>query len=300
VRYLAVVIAASVACVASCDSEEKPELPELELRKRRGGRERVEPTVTGTVSESAPPPTLKEMVDRGTHWRFTTANGPVHVWIPEGYNPRRADTIVYVHGWYVNADSAWKNYNLATQFAASAINAMFVVCEAPSGPQDRVYWTKLSALLETVEQNVDVESPHRRVVAVGHSGAWRTLVSWLDDPNLDTIVLVDAVYAEIEKFKQWILADERRRMINIGDGTKKMTDRMHADLAETVVLDGFPSLEEGIPRTAIRARILYIRSNLGHFPLVTNGIALPMILRTLRTRRLMREPLADILERTGE
>jgi hypothetical protein len=62
------------------------------------------------------------------------------------------------------------------------------------------------------------------------------------------------------------------------------------------VLEQFPSLDEGIPRKAARARILYIKSNLGHFPLVTGGIALPMILRTLRAKRLVREPLAEILQ----
>ena len=59
------------------------------------------------------------------------------------------------------------------------------------------------------------------------------------------------------------------------------------------------TLEEGIPKSAARARILHIKSSLGHFPLVTGGIALPMVLRTLRAKRLVREPLAEILDRTG-
>ena len=39
-----------------------------------------------------------------------------------------------------------------------------------------------------------------------------------------------------------------------------------------------------------------LAKNLGHFPLVTGGIALPMILRTLRAKRLVREPLSEILQ----
>jgi hypothetical protein len=62
------------------------------------------------------------------------------------------------------------------------------------------------------------------------------------------------------------------------------------------VLDHFPTLEEGMPKTARKARILYIKSDLGHFPLVTGGIAIPMILRTLRAKQLLREPLAELIE----
>jgi len=89
---------------------------------------------------------------------------------------------------------------------------------------------------------------------------------------------------------------DRHRLIDIGDDTRAWTDKLHGSLPETYVLDKFPSLEEGIPREARRARILYIKSTLGHFPLVTNGIALPMILRTLRAKRLVREPLSEILQ----
>lgn len=34
---------------------------------------------------------------------------------------------------------------------------------------------------------------------------------------------------------------------------------------------------------------------IGHFPLVTAGVALPMVLRTLTRRRLLDIPLAEIL-----
>jgi hypothetical protein len=61
-------------------------------------------------------------------------------------------------------------------------------------------------------------------------------------------------------------------------------------------LNEFPTVEDGIPREAARARILYIKSSLGHMPLVSNGFALPMILRTLRAKRLVRVPLAELLE----
>ena len=40
-----------------------------------------------------------------------------------------------------------------------------------------------------------------------------------------------------------------------------------------------------------------VKSSLGHMPLVTSGYSLPLILRMLRARRLVREPVAEILEK---
>jgi len=266
------------------------------MRRVRPAPEPVETSVSGTSREKAPPPTLSELVEGGRHWRFTTEHGPVHVWIPKGYDAKRAETIVYVHGYYVHVDDAWRNYKLETQFAGSAINAMFIAPEAPSTFGEPVAWESLAALLDSVERGIGQPWPKRRIVAIGHSAAFRTLLGWLDEPLIDTLVLVDAAYGEIEQYKDWLLASDHHRLIDIGDDTREWTDKLHADLPQTVVLDSFPSLEEGIPRSAARARILYIKSSLGHFPLVTGGVALPMILRTLRAKRLVREPLAEILD----
>lgn len=290
--YLAVVCIAAALIGCETDDARTPR-----MRGRPLPRESVGVSVEGTTREAdPPPPTLDEMVASGRHWRFVTKHGPVHVWVPRGYDARRAETVVYVHGFFSHVDDAWKNYNLATQFASSAINAMFIVPEAPASGREPVAWMSLAELLDTVAANVDEKLPRRRVVTIGHSGAWRTLLGWLDEPQLDTVVLVDAAYGEIEQYKKWILASPEHRLIDVGDDTREWTDRLHAELPESVVLDDFPSLQEGIPRSAAKARILYIRSNVGHFPLVTNGVALPMILRTLRAKRLVRVPLAEILD----
>jgi hypothetical protein len=287
----------ALACLAACNSGESGEAAKID--RVQGGRERVGTSFESTSSEAAPPPTLHEMVERGKHWRIATKHGPVHVWIPEGYKRKKAETIVYVHGFYVDVDGAWNGYQLPTQFAGSGINAMFIACEAPSGGHQNVFWPSLGPLLDEVERAIGKKTPRRRIVAIGHSGAWKTLVGWLDEPMLDTVVLLDAVYSEVDAFKAWILGDDKRRLINVSDGTRKLAEQLHADLPDTVVLDSFPTLQQGIPKSAARARILHIKSSLGHFPLVTGGIALPMVLRTLRAKRLVRAPLAEILDRTG-
>jgi hypothetical protein len=291
-RPIALLVVSLLACKS--DRAQRPR-----VGKSLSAVEELVMSSRGTASESPPPPpkvTLSELVEGGRHTRIMTAHGPVHVWTPRGYDRRRAQTILYVHGYYVHVDQAWSAYKLETQFASSAINALFIACEAPASAEEPLSWDSLAALLETVEKAVGEPLP-RRIVTMGHSGAHRTLRAWLADPAIDTVVLVDAAYGEIDEYKDWILGDPHRRLIDVGDDTRAWTDKLHADLPETVVLEEFPTLADGIPREAQRARILYIKSSLGHMPLVTSGYSLPMILRMLRARRLVREPLAEILEK---
>src|SRR5690606_15431627 len=110
-----------LAALLGCTTEDPASAPNVAVRDKR---ERVAPSFERTVTETEPPKTLTELVEHGRHWRLTTKNGAIHVWIPDGYTRRRAETIIYVHGYYVNADQAWRNYSLAKQFAASAINAV--------------------------------------------------------------------------------------------------------------------------------------------------------------------------------
>jgi hypothetical protein len=252
--------------------------------------------------ETVPPPrvTTTELVAQGTHWRLVTPKGPVHVWIPGGYKRRRAETVIYVHGYYTNVDGAWKNHNLATQFASAGINAVFIACEAPASNSEAVKWTTLEPLLAAVEKGIAQKLPRRRLVAIGHSGAYRTLDKWLAEPLLDTVVLLDAAYGELASYRDWVLGKRGRRLIDVGDGTKAATDKLHATLPQSLILDKFPSIEEELPDEARRAKILYIRSTLGHFELVTGGEALPMLLRTLRAKRLLDVPLADLLAPEGD
>lgn len=290
-----------IVLVAACDSKAPRQ------RKAKivvpAGSPGVAMSSSSTTNEEVPPApvTVDELVEGGRHWRLATVNGGVHVWIPRGYNFKRADAVVYVHGYYTNVDQAWNDHGLEAQFAVSTINAMFIACEAPTGPAQPVRWQSIAALLDTVERGIGQPPPRRRIVAIGHSGAYRTILDWLDEPLLDTVVLLDAAYGEIEAYRTWVLAANKNRLIDVGDNTtKKWTEQLHALLPETLILDGFPSVEDEIPRSARQAKIVYIRSNLGHLPLVTGGIALPMVLRTLRAKRLLDVPLADLLETAND
>ena len=247
------------------------------------------PTIQAVVHEEVPPLSIPEQVAAGRHWRLASPRGPIHVWAPHGYHAATAVTVIYVHGYYTEVDGAWYGHRLPEQFAHAGINALFIAASAPSWTTRPVAWPSLGALLDTVARKIELPMPRRSVIAVGHSGAHRTLERWLDSPRLDTVVLIDAAYGDIWAYRRWLIASPHHRLINIGDNTIARTDLLHRALPSSVVLDPFPV--GGIPEEARVARILYIRSELGHMPLVTGGIALPTVLRALRAKRVLTAPI---------
>ncbi len=254
----------------------------------------VRPGIGGGAAATVHP--LTTAVAAGSHLRLETAHGPVHVWRPAGYHPDGAATVIYVHGYYTDVDTAWKNHQLPEQFALSAINAVFIACEAPRGSRGAVSWTSVGELLATVAHDAAIPRPTGPVIAAGHSGAFRTLIPWLDEPWLDQVVLVDALYAEIAPFRAWLDAAPRHRLIDVGQDTVRWGDELARDLVAAgepvVYLERFPEEERLWPTAARTARVLAIRSQYFHMPLVTGGTALPMLLRLLPVEVLASAPWA--------
>lgn len=237
---------------------------------------RAAPTLTPPLPPRIEPDdqVLEDMARAGRHWRIETDHGPVHVWVPENYDPATAATIVFVHGYHVDVDQAWHDYRLDQQFALSGDNAMFIAPLSPREKWSSITWPSLNALLATVKANVNVEMPTKRLVIAGHSGAYRTLAIWLANEKLDTVVLLDAVYGEYS-FMPWVRESPAHRLVNIAFETDRFSDWMHRWLPSTVRVIGLP--EEGFPA----ARILYAKTTVGHYPLVTDGVALPLALRAI-------------------
>jgi hypothetical protein len=229
------------------------------------------------------PPTPYELATAGRSWRIETRRGPVHVWVPDGYDARTAAIVVYVHGYFVDVDEAWRDQRLPEQFAMSGANAMFVACGAPEGPRGRVAWPSLRHLLSVVRRGIDRPLPKGRLVAVGHSGAHRTIAQWLDNRRLDAIVLVDAAYGDLRPFRHWLRASKDHRLLDVGALTQPKTDAFHRHVPSLVV-EGFP--DPDVAHDALeawrKARVIYVRSHRDHMQLVTEGLALPMLLRALR------------------
>jgi hypothetical protein len=213
----------------------------------------------------------------GKHWRIKTERGPIRVWTAPNYDPATARTIVFVHGYGIGVDSAWSEYHLEEQFARSGLNAMFVVCGAPGSLEQGVVWPSLSKLLSEISDGLGEPLPAGELVVVGHSAAYRTLVLWLNNPALHTLVLLDAAYGEEDRFLEWT-RDEHHRLINIASDTIDESNWMHAFLPDTKRIRGLPSEWTDEARAA---RVLYVRTGIGHMSMVMNGVTLPLALRAL-------------------
>lgn len=160
---------------------------------------------------------------------------------------------------------------------------MFVACGAPEGPGGRVAWPSLRHLLSVVRHGIDRPLPKGRLIAVGHSGAHRTIEQWLDNRRLDAIVLVDAAYGDLSPYRRWLRASKRHRLLDVGAITQPNTDAFHRRVPSLVV-DGFPDPDAAhdVLDAWRQARVVYVRSHRDHMQLVTEGLVLPMLLRALR------------------
>ncbi|HWO19799.1 MAG TPA: hypothetical protein VNO30_13530 [Kofleriaceae bacterium] len=226
---------------------------------------------------------------RARHVRIASERGPIHVWAPARYDASTAGIVVYVHGYYIGVDVAWKHHRLARQFADSGQNALFIACEAPRGPSEPIAWGSLAELLATVAEKLDELLPEGPVVAIGHSGAHRTLSAWLDADGADSggpdvIVLLDAMYGGMRQLREWLDAAPGRRLLDAAALTRRQSEALYADLSEVLVLDGFPSPRTRALPGARDARVVYVRSQFGHMQLVTSGVAIPMLLRAIQMR----------------
>jgi hypothetical protein len=248
--------------------------------------------IAGDALRATPPDAhpLVAAAAAGRHVRIDGPHGPIHVWIPPSYHADTGATIVYLHGYYDDADSAWIGHHLPEQFAMSALNALFIVPEAPSGIKPPVNYPSLAELLRTVEDKAGVTRGMALTAVVGHSGAFRTIGTWLDEPLVDQLVMIDAMYANEEQIEAWLRASPRHRLITVAEDTLQWNEQFLHDIPDTLVLDRVPPTWDTWPAEAKTARAVYVRAQYAHMPLVMDGIVLPAVLRLLPVELLPDEP----------
>lgn len=231
-------------------------------------------TAPAHASFEATPGGAVAAADDGASWRIPTAFGPVRVWIPRGYDPARAQVVVYVHGYYVDADTAWREHRLAAQFAASRRNAVFIACDAPEDSAERVSWRSLPRLLEVVARATKRPLPAGPVIAIAHGGGARTVLGWLGSDRLRAIALLDTAFVPARPFTKWS-ARPGRRLVHV------VTERgvlPPGAAPRDPVLAGFAALAAAPPADAART---FVRTSLRHRALAADGVAIPTVLRAL-------------------
>ena len=204
------------------------------------------------------------------------------MWVPANYDRATAGTVVYVHGYWTDADGAWREHSLARQFRASKQNALFIVPDAPSANEDNVKWPALKDLRKAIAR-ANIKMPDGPTIVMGHSGAFRTIMQWVDHRAVEQIILLDAMYAGESAFDEFIKSGKRadqHKLIVVG--------RRHCaelgELREEVQVRGrarkdAEHLTVASPSASARAKLLYVRSQFDHMAIVTSGKVIPLLLR---------------------
>jgi len=224
----------------------------------------------------------------GKHFRIRTARGAVHVWVPPGYDRETAGTVIYVHGYYTDADGAWREHELARQFKASHQNAMFIVPDAPAGNEDEVQWPALKDLRRAVTR-ANLHLPDGPVVVIGHSGAFRTVMQWVDHRLVDQIILLDALYAGEAAFDEFIASGKRaddHKLIVVAASTAEESSSFARRYRFAVARERMPSSAGDLTRRERGAKLLYIHSQFEHMSIVTSGKVIPLLLRVTPLKAL--------------
>lgn len=251
-------------------------------RSPRRARPRVKDDGHGRLDKT------EDTVLGGRHWRIKTAQGAVHVWIPPAYDRETAGTVVYVHGYWTDADGAWRGHELARQFKASRQNAMFVVPDAPANNDQHVQWPALTDLRRAVTRG-NIRLPDGPIIVMGHSGAFRTVMQWVDHRHVDQIILLDAMYAGERAFDEFIKSGKRaddHKLIVVAASTASSSKSFASRYKFAVAREKVPGSLDGFTRRERRAKLLYIHSQYEHMGIVTGKKVIPLLLRLTRLKAL--------------
>jgi hypothetical protein len=230
------------------------------------------------------PPKLtveKSLAAHGVQWRLQTEDGVVYAWRPEDFNPAAAGIVIYLHGYYDSADESWGQYGLPEQFWQSRQNAFFIAPESPIDDDEDVYWEDLDQLLSLVFRRIKQQRPSGPVVVIGHSGAYRNILCWLDNPSVEEVILLDGLYNNEKEFGKWIgdTHVRQRRLILVGVETFENSQRFSNQFKFSVFRNSFPRDYAEFTRAEKEARLLNIKTTYDHMELVHTGEVIPLILR---------------------
>ena len=239
----------------------------------------LDPPKAAPRDDAGPPRlVLSEELAGGLHQRLVTSHGAAHVWRPDRYEARRAGVVVYVHGYWANVDQAWNDHRLAEQFRDAERNALFVVIDSCAEDAEDVYWKDLSGLLKEVRRLGKNPIPDGPVVAIAHSGGYRTLLTWLDEKRLTQIVILDGMYNNQERFADWVngAGDRRRRLILISQETFERADVFARSFKSSARVPALPASPEALRRAERAAEVLSIKADTDHMDIILGGRVLPL------------------------
>lgn len=218
----------------------------------------------------------------GEHLRIDTSGGPINLWRPARYNAHTAGMVIYIHGYFTSADEAWTDDQLAGQFGASGRNALFMAIEAPRSNDEEVAWKSLDKLLRTVEDRAPFPLPSGPLVVIGHSGAYRTILCWLDDPRVQYMVLLDGLYSGQAEFRHWLLPHPHvkpHHMVLVAYDTWWQSRKFARHIYGTARRRLIPEQSASFTPRETHARLLLLHSQYDHETIVSGGKVIPVLLQ---------------------
>jgi hypothetical protein len=239
---------------------------------------------------------IHDFEGEGEHHRLETVHGPVHVWRPLDYDARTAGIVVYIHGYFTTLDQTWEEDHLAEQFQASGRNAIFIAPQAPRANYDEVEWKSLDTLLRTVDERLPLGLPRGPVVVVGHSGAFRTILDWLNDPRIRDVILLDGLYSGQREFRYWLGSSgtaNSHRMVLVASMTQRQSNRLARRVPGAVRRGNVPEEFSGFTPQQVRAHLLYMHSQYEHTDIISSGKVIPVVLQLTPLKHLPEAPPAS-------
>ena len=219
---------------------------------------------------------------------------------------RKVNLVFWFHGWNNNIDSAIIHYSLTRQFEEANTNSVLILAETAKNAPDS-YGGKLEQkgtfknLVDDVLLKLKKEKIIRHscrpgnIVLAGHSGAYRVIANILQKGGIPVkeTILFDALYAETDKFLNWINADISNRFINIytdHGGTENETKEMLNKMTSRKLAFRISEESSLQPQQLYNNRILVIHSLREHDNIINdpNNFALfitntPLLSKTKST-----------------
>jgi hypothetical protein len=165
---------------------------------------------------------------------------------------KHVDVIFWFHGWRNNIDTAAAYFELVKQFMTSHRNAILILPETTKDAPDSyggkleqkdIFKNLLNDVLDKLKKEMVIgkRTAVGNVVLAGHSGAFRVMAHILQNGGVEVkqTILFDALYSQVDKFTNWIQADESHEFINIytdNGGTDEVSRKMMQGLHDKNIL----------------------------------------------------------------
>ena len=179
------------------------------------------------------------------------SDNTVAIFIPKGFRETGSiDFVIHFHGWRNHVEKVLQQYRLIEQLMDGGRNAVLVVPQGPREAPDS-FGGKLEdpdgfkKLMADVTQTLHDQSALKKkdfsigkIILSGHSGGYEVISAIVDRGGLTDRVrevwLFDALYAQTDKFVNWIDRNQGR-FIDIyteHGGTRTETEKLIATLKE--------------------------------------------------------------------